>query len=94
MEEWTNVSRLVEQEKQRKKDKPIVDAVRDAILHGTTLKGQIMSHCSNLGLGGPKAINKVLHYYSNEGEDPIWRIERSPSEKNAIRYKLIDDFFE
>ena len=94
LEEWTNVSRLVEQEKQRKKDKPIVDAIRDAILHGTTLKGQITSHCSNLGLGGPKAINKVLHYYSNEGEDPIWRIERFPSEKNAIRYKLIDDFFE
>ena len=40
LEEWTNVSRLVEQEKQqRKKDKPIVDAVRDAILHGTTLQG-------------------------------------------------------
>ena len=94
LEEWTNVSRLVEQEKQRKKDRPLVEAIRNAILHGTTLKGQITSHCSNLGLGGPKAISKILHYYSNEGEDPIWRVERFPSEKNAIRYKLIADFFE
>ena len=94
LEEWTNVSRLVEQEKRRKKDEPIVAAIRNAILQGIILKGQITSHCNNLGLGGPKAISKVLHHYSNEGEDPLWRVERFPREKNAIRYNLIDDFLD